>query len=38
MLQVQQRKSELVKISLNQSVSKKDLHERRLEDLKLLFS
>lgn len=38
MLVVQQKKSDLAKLSLNQSISKKDLHERRLEDLKLLFS
>jgi SNF2 family DNA or RNA helicase len=38
MLVIQQKKSDLAKISLNQSISKKELHERRLEDLKLLFS
>jgi SNF2 family DNA or RNA helicase len=38
MLEVQKRKAELAKLSLSQTISKKDLHERRLEDLKMLFS
>lgn len=37
MLEVQKRKAELAKLSLSQTISKKDLHERRLEDLKMLF-
>jgi hypothetical protein len=37
MLAVQQRKSELANLSLSQTMSKKELHERRMEELKVRF-
>ncbi|CDZ96852.1 dna repair protein rad5 [Phaffia rhodozyma] len=38
MLDIQRRKSELANLSLSQTISKKELHERRMEELKTLFA
>ncbi len=38
MLEVQKRKQAISEMSLDQKLSKKELHDRRIEDLKIMFS
>jgi SWI/SNF-related matrix-associated actin-dependent regulator of chromatin subfamily A3 len=37
MLKIQERKRELANMSLNQSLSKKELHDRKMDDLREIF-
>lgn len=37
MLKIQDRKRELANMSLNQSLSKKELHDRKMDDLREIF-
>jgi SWI/SNF-related matrix-associated actin-dependent regulator of chromatin subfamily A3 len=37
MLKIQERKRELANMSLSQSLSKKELHDRKMDDLREIF-